>query len=327
MIDIKKVKSLISRPESKRHDFKQEWYSKHDKSELVKDIFSFVNTIHRKDCYLIIGVNDQQEVVGVEKDPNRKNQQNMIDFMRNLPIANEAIPKIYVQTISINAHKIDIIIIPNTKNVPVYLSAKYPSKGSSANIYPGQIFSREGDVNTSIDRTTHFYQAQALWEKRFRLDVPIQEQYKYILQDIKNWSYISEEKNNGFLYNLNPDFFIKIEEIDDINMNRVEAFSLDLIKVRIRWNNLKLRYRNITIKSLLIVYLDEARHAIVAPDSGVISTKSFRDGMLYPVMLENSFQYLVDNMINEVSNSFTNHFDDRYSLVRNNIVIYKNKEE
>lgn len=55
---MKLINELLTTPEDEYHDFKAQWYEQYTKSELIKDIFSFVNTSHHKDCYLIIGVND-----------------------------------------------------------------------------------------------------------------------------------------------------------------------------------------------------------------------------------------------------------------------------
>ncbi|WP_051910392.1 AlbA family DNA-binding domain-containing protein [Carnobacterium pleistocenium] len=327
LINREVVIKLINSPEDDRHDFKQEWYKEGQKSEMVRDIFSFVNTVHNESCYLILGVTDQQTIIGVEEDFNRMNQQNMIDFISHLPIANDAIPKIYVQSIELEGHEIDIIVIPNTNDVPVYLSSKYPRKGQGKPLTPGQIFSRIGDVNTPVNETTNFYQVQYLWRKQFHLNVPIQEQYKYVLKDITNWSYIEQEENMGFVYNLNPDFFISMED-DDQNRNEVEALSIDQIKVRMGWNYLKLKYRNLTIISILIVSLDEARHHTVVPNYRFIKNSSGNQRPLsYYGMLEDTFEYLVDYMINTAPNSFTSY--DNYSSehAKKNIVIYQSEKE
>lgn len=328
LINQEMIIKLINTPEDERHDFKQEWYKKEQKSEMVRDIFSFVNTVHNETCYLILGVSDQQTIIGVEKDPNRKNQQNMIDFISHLPIANDNIPKVYVQSMELEGHKIDIIVIPNTNNVPVYLSSKYPSRNKEGRfITPGQIFSRIGDVNTPVNETTNFYQVQSLWRKQFHLNVSIQEQYKYVLKDTDNWSYTEQEENMGFIYNLNPDFFIAIEN-DDLTRQEVEALSIDQIKVRMGWNYLKLKYRNLTIKSLLFVSLDGARYHTTVPEYAFIENSvGKRPYLSYYRMLEDSFEYLVNHMMNSSPYSFTSYGSSSSEQAKNNIVIYTNKEE
>lgn len=58
-------------------DFKHEW---HDEiNELIKDIICFANTVHDEDCYLIFGVDDNRNNIGMSK-PRRK-QADIIDTL------------------------------------------------------------------------------------------------------------------------------------------------------------------------------------------------------------------------------------------------------
>lgn len=115
------INDLLATSEDEYHDFKEQWYSLNDKAELIKDIFSFVNTAHHKDCYLIMGVSDNHKAVGIENDENRLNTQKLTDFLHSLPIANSHTPKVKVESVTIKGHLIDIIIIKDTIDVPVYL--------------------------------------------------------------------------------------------------------------------------------------------------------------------------------------------------------------
>ena len=102
-MNTEELKIWLDKPEGDHHDFKEHWYHKGQKPELVKDIFSFVNTVHHDDCLLILGVNDQRKVTGVEDDENwRLNQQQLIDFMRKLPISgNRMLTLLEIQPLTI----------------------------------------------------------------------------------------------------------------------------------------------------------------------------------------------------------------------------------
>ncbi|MFL2106524.1 hypothetical protein [Desemzia sp. FAM 23988] len=137
------------------------------------------------------------------------------------------------------------------------------------------------------------------------------------------------DSRQGFIYNLNPDFFISIEN-DDLTRHEVEALSIDQIKVRMGWNQLKLKYRNLTIKSLFLVSLDGARYHTTVPEYAFIASSTGKRPFLslsYYRMLEDSFEYLVNHMINFAPNSFTSYGSDSSEQARNNIVIYQSKEE
>ena len=45
---MKLINELLTTPEDEYHDFKAQWYEQYTKAELIKDIFSFVNTSHHK---------------------------------------------------------------------------------------------------------------------------------------------------------------------------------------------------------------------------------------------------------------------------------------
>ena len=229
------INKLLTTAEDEYHDFKAQWYSKNDRAELIKDIFSFVNTSHHKDCYLIIGVNDNHEVVGVENDSNRLNTQKITDFLHSLPIANAHTPKIKVTPITVENHTVDVIVIKDTLDVPVYLDEDKRPKYANRPIHAGQIFARENDTNTPIDESASDYLVQRLWKKRFGLDLTIQQQYVSKLKDVNNWEYFEADKI-GFLYNVDPDYCMFLEEDDEEEFERKEMRekdrkSLDMIMI------------------------------------------------------------------------------------------------
>ena len=87
-----------------------------EKSEMLKDIFSFTNIVHNEDCFLIFGIEDKtHKVVGVENDPNRYNTQQITDWFIKLPIEPIS-PEIKLQTIKLEEHQIKVMII-NIANV------------------------------------------------------------------------------------------------------------------------------------------------------------------------------------------------------------------
>ena len=53
-----------------------------DRAALLHDIICLANNHADRDSYLIFGVRDKTfEIIGVESDPHRKNQQNIVDFL------------------------------------------------------------------------------------------------------------------------------------------------------------------------------------------------------------------------------------------------------
>ncbi len=287
------INDLLATSEDEYHDFKEQWYSLNDRAELIKDIFSFVNTAHHKDCYLIMGVSDNHKIVGIENDENRLNTQKLTNFLHSLPIANSHTPKVKVESVTVEDHLIDIIIIKDTIDVPVYLDEDKRPKRCNTTIHAGQIFVRENDTNTSIKESASDYLVERLWKKRFGLDLPIQQQYKVKLQDIGNWKYFETDKI-GFLYDIDPDYCMFLED-DDENRYKVESYALGQFRARMGWQKLILKYKDRTIAEFLVVILDGARFMTLTPNLGAIEPLSDTP-LTFQYFIADSLEFSVEKL-------------------------------
>ncbi len=90
-------------------DFKREWY--HALVDLLHDIICMANNLESRDAYIIIGIDEVNDytVVDVVEDPNRKNTQKIVDFLRNKKFAGGIRPKVYVQPINVQGQTIDVL--------------------------------------------------------------------------------------------------------------------------------------------------------------------------------------------------------------------------
>lgn len=119
-----KIITLINKKaEGDYWDYKQEWHN--DNERLLLDILCLANTEHNEDCYLLIGVADNGEIIGLtEESPNRKNQAQVLDLLSNSVFAGDNIP---VETITIKDKEVDVLTVYNSYNVPFYLKPKAKS--------------------------------------------------------------------------------------------------------------------------------------------------------------------------------------------------------
>ncbi|WP_127587745.1 RNA-binding domain-containing protein [Paenibacillus koleovorans] len=70
---------ILSQREDDYWFFKQQYHT--NKADLLNDIICMENNRVDRDAYIIFGIADETfELVGVESDENRKNQQMIIDF-------------------------------------------------------------------------------------------------------------------------------------------------------------------------------------------------------------------------------------------------------
>ncbi|RRG18254.1 ATP-binding protein [Weissella viridescens] len=321
------LRQFISTPEDEFHDFKEMWYGPQENTELIKDIFSFANTAHHKDCYLIIGVSDDGKCVGVSDDPNRKNQQMIIDMIRGTPIAGEVIPKIRMDTFAIDDNEIDVITIHDIDNLPIFLDSDYPKhpKGNKV-IHAGQIFVRNYDVNTPINGTASFDQTEMLWRKRMGMDLPIKARYGKILDDVTNWKYF-ENRNweNGYIYTLDPDFIIELRE-DDTSRDQAAAYSLKQFRTKMSWRWIDLKYRGTVIESFLGVFVDGTRAFYVTPNIGFVKGLGSYPHQSYYKFVRTSLEYKVQGMIENVPNALAGSSEQKVPF-NSSIVVYDTVHE
>lgn len=313
--------------EDEYHDFKAKWYSKNQKDEMIKDIFSFVNTLPHEDCYLIIGVQDStHDIVGIENDENRLNTQQLTDYLNELPIANHNIPRILVKPLELENHTIDVIIIKNTNDVPIYLIEDKRPKNCKHTIHAGQIYCRLNDTNTSINKTADDYQVEKLWKKRFGLDLPIEEQYKMKLFDMSNWQYFESYQGNivQFLYKLDPDYCMYLKDCrDEIIKTKVASYSLSQCDKRIAWQVLRLMYKDRLIKEILINWLDGGKFVSVVPLLGTIENKQLEKKITFRYFLSDSIEYSVEKLL--LRQNFAEYGENLDFLKE--IVIFENNEQ
>jgi hypothetical protein len=321
-----RIRDLINTDEDEFHDFKLEWYTPYQKDEMIKDIFSFVNTAHHQDCYLIFGVHDgDRKIVGIEDDENRLNNEEITQYLNNLPIANRNIPKIVIKTISVDNHLIDVLVIKDNNDVPVYLEKEFKPKKCRYVIRPGQIFCRMNGIETPINGTANDYQVEKLWKKRFGLDLSINDQYKVKLLDVNNWEYF-ENDQVGFRYNPDPDYCMYL--IDDTERRyRVESYSLSQWRTKMDWQVLKLMYRNRLIKNILVVWLDGCRFVTVTPEIAALNQATYDKMLTFQCIYADTLDFYVENFLFTHKNYSTSSDYLQRSHLLKDIVVFKDKNQ
>lgn len=329
MISKLKLQKLINEPEDDHHDFKEKWYTagtdNSEKSEMLKDIFSFTNTVHNEDCFLIFGIEDKtHKVVGVENDLNRYNTQQITDWLRKLPIEPN-IPNVKIQTIKLEEHQIDVMIIKNTDNVPVFLSNICKGKGYGKHpIFPGQIFTRIEDTNTAIDSTANYNQVKELFKKNLGWNQTTKKRFKKALTKFKYWEYYENIEEIGIQNSIDPDYKIVFVERDDTNQ-KVDSFSLSQFDFHISWDLAELKYKNNTIEEINVVNLDGSRFTAVVPDVGSLGG-SFGENLYYNYYLLDSFKFLLENLINNI-HGLISPDKGQLEMFARSIVVYSNSKQ
>lgn len=335
---IQEIQTLIdSRAEGDYWDFKEKW---HDNNvDLLHDIICMANSIANRDCYIIIGVKDGTfEVVGVDIK-NRKNQQNVLDFLHQKPKwAGGFVPEVYVKNMTFSGKEVDVIIIKQSNNTPFYLLEDY--KKINKSLFKGVIYTRKGDTNTPKTQTVDLYDTELLWKRRFGLLYNPSQRVKFYLRDISNWELVEDSKSNDerissfYYYQLDPDYTIcKIIDEDlqdceilkkftDVNEDGVGAlffyiFAFANVSYHTDFSTnekIILYYKDIPLFSSSLECIDEGRTQIIPPEYW--SDAYYISDTIQFLMFEFVFARICGNYSSEAK-----------EMVKRVIPIYKTEEE
>lgn len=251
------ITSLIAlRQEGGYWDFKRQWHEK--KADLLHDIICMANNLHNHAAYIIIGIDEGQNyaVVDVKSDPNRKNTQNIVDFLKDKKFARGIRPIVHVEHISLPSGDIDIIVIENSHNTPFFLTERF--EGLCAN----HIYTRVMDTNTPKDKSADINNVEYLWRKRFRIDEMPIEKIEHYLETPDDWEPL-QDRDSGFYYKYAPEYTIICDKDD---RDGYEYYLFGQVDKRPSWWMITLKYHQTAIGQFLGIALDGGRSFVVAPD-------------------------------------------------------------
>lgn len=244
-------------------DFKKEWYAEGKKVDLLHDIICMANNHRNCDAYIIIGVDESDgfKLSSVENNPNRRNTQEIVDFLKDKKFAGGIRPIVYVESVTISEALIDVIIIKNSRNTPFYLTD--PFQGIRAN----NIYTRVMDTNTPIDKSADVDRVEELWKKRFHMDEKPKDLVCYYLQDAERWESSPSGENAGFFYSHYPEYTIKESENDGTAQKYYMFDSIDRTPF---WFYVTVYYHQTALAQYSANGLDGSRCCVIAPDHGFI---------------------------------------------------------
>ncbi len=156
------VKLINSKKEGSYYDFKRQWQDDRKNGDLLHDILCLANNIDFVDAYLVVGVSDNYEVVGVN-DWKKSNE--IIDFIKSKKFAGGHLPDLEVKKIFYKYRKLDVLLIKTSNKVPFYLEEQYRDVGV-------QIYTRVGDTNTPKNRFASYNDVKKLWGRHFGIELP-----------------------------------------------------------------------------------------------------------------------------------------------------------
>lgn len=319
-IMIKEILSLLNlKQEGAYWDFKREWYNEKQKTDLLHDIICFSNNLVNRDCYIIIGVDEEKDfsLHDIVSDPNRKNTQKIVDFLKDKKFAGGTRPLVLVEPIKIYGVTIDVLIVKNSHNTPFYLTERFEG------VSPNNIYARVADTNTPIDRSADINHIEYLWQKRFHInETPINRIYHYLKQP-EHWKVSPTDNEDVEFYEYAPEFTLR--SFQDESRDGYEYYLFSQTDPRPHWYNLEIMYYQTVLDTFTLMLMDGARWSAIAPDHSYILDVydySTVPGIYYSYYLKNSLKYILQQYLKGEEKA---PYD--YSKYMETILLYNNDEE
>lgn len=291
-------------------DFKQEWHK--NSGDLLKDIICFSNTTNEDDCYLIFGVTDKLEVVGMQE--TRRKQADIINLIEEHKFAGGIRPNIEVDTIIINNKEIDVLTIYNSDNTPFYLTKSFGP------VFANCIYLRKGDRNTPDKSNAEFTDIENLWKKRFHL---LNSKLDFIVNALNpvDWEY----SDGKYFYTKEPQY--SIEFVDNGIFTNPDFYSFNMINSSTYFGTLYIRYQNTTLRNYQTAVLDGGRLEIITPQIYHFYRNEFglSPKYSYSYYVENDYSFKVLNFLLDITNSTESIF--AFKKLKEVILFFKTIEE
>ncbi len=290
MLDSNEIIKLIElKQEGSYWDFKKQWYSD-KKNDLLHDIICMANNLTKEDGLIILGVDEEKDyqVVGVNKDSNRRNTQNITDFLKGKDFAGDIRPTVYVVTVNLYDKDLDVIVIKNDKNTPYYLKNDYQD------VKANYIYTRVQDTNTAKNSSADINNVEKLWKKRFGINMSSIERVEKYIENYKDWTDGLYGEHYKY-YNLFPEFTITYEEPKS-KRDGYEYYLFSQYDYKPMWFDIKIKYHQTLLKELDGVCLDGGRYFTPCPLQDEIEISKYEEYIRFKYMEKDTLLYKLNEL-------------------------------
>ena len=307
---------VMERSKTAHLDFKQEWHEKME--DLIKDIICFANTVHDKDCFLVFGISDSYQIVGMTK--RRRKLSDIINTLNNLHFAGDIVPKVELKTISMDGKDIDVLIIKNTDLTPIYLKKPY------GKMKEGCIYTRSGNKNTPNNGNADYNEIEMLWKKRFGLTIPPLEFIYKSMENKLNW----RKNETGWYHFYKPENYIhkhKFSKYDsDSDCSKIiEFYSHSQTNESTSYMQLDIMANQTLLESYQIVRLNDGKLTIPLPEFGFIENEDDpHDFIRYRYFVKGTNNYSLLKFLYDPDNAEQY---DSFKHLMNVILMFSSEEE
>ena len=284
-------------------DFKREWYDlgnetaelkRKAKEDLLHDIICLANNPDLCNAFIVIGVdNKTREIVGVADDSNRRNTEQLIDFLRSKRFVGGTIPVIRVETIDFD-EAVDVIVIESTRSVPYILLEDF------GKIRAGVVYSRDGATNTPLNRGANNQTMALLWQHRFGLDSKPLDKLLQNLAEKEHWVSTPEPGPERYYLAEAPEYTIEMDysEYEDRRNISPEFYFFTQTDTSPSYAHCVARYHSTVLLRINVAILDGGRFTTPVPEWGSLdsvgdSLKKGKEATYYGYFIKDSPEWLM----------------------------------
>lgn len=300
-------------------DFKEIYHK--NKAELLHDIISLSNSLHKGKRYLIFGVkdsNEKTEIVGLnQNDSNRKKQSGFIDFLRDKTFAGGIRPEIELQTIKFDKNEVDVLIIFDNSNKPYFLTSDFSDNAGNKHkiVKANYIYTRINDTNTPINKSADLNIIEKMWKERFSLDLTPLEKMQNLLIQPDNW--FKDLGNKNYSYNLD---FPELNLIFSDPHEFWEPYSFFFLNEKSYLGKVEFKFHSTILFELEYMYCDEMKIEFPIPDSEHLKIDDENDNWYYYFDLSTKKGKFLIFLSNNLSNMESRGVEAPF-------LVFKNKKE
>lgn len=318
---LNEVKTLIDmHQEGPYWDFKREWYSDNKDGEMLIDIICMANNLVDRDAYIIIGVDEENDfaIQDVSQDSNRRNTQNLTDFIRGKKFAGDFRPVVTVEALHLDEGVVDVIVVHNSTNTPYYLKEMY--KG----LFPNNIYVRLRDSNTPINKSADYHHVEYLWKKRLGMLYSPLEKVELYLRYPEDWLDSPSNEDKKY-YKYAPEYTIEHTHEPEDGRDGYEYYLFAQTDSRPHWCEIRICFHQTVLAELGGVILDGGRYFTATPDrDGISLTELQRWDVPYRYMVKGNLNYLIHEFYYVDDGDEARHAHNKYEEC---ILIFENEEE
>lgn len=272
-------------------DFKKKWYvdDNKGKQDMLHDIICMANNLENRDAYLIIGIDEEHDysVENVESDVNRRNTQQIVDFLRGKKFAGDQRPVVSVKTLSFPNGKVDVVIIHNSNKTPFYLKEKFQG------VFANNIYVRTQDSNTPINASADVQHVELLWKKRFGMLLTPIEKFKLYLEDRSGWASSPTNESMSY-YKQAPEYTITHTLEPRDGRNGHEYYLFHQTDSTPRWSDIELKYYQTVLVEMGGAILDGGRYFTNCPITEVLAMDHYHQELVpYKYFVKDTLEYVV----------------------------------